>query len=163
VLVGSAGGFLRVANIEERRPLQREYAAIDESSAVDDFVDGAVGDETLERLVREALGDLPDEIGRHVENVAVVIEDEPPSDRPGILACYFGVPHVRQNEWSWSYPHKIAIFRGPMRQLFGNDPDLFAEKVHRVVRHELAHYFGISDQRLTLSYGMTPERIRCCG
>jgi predicted Zn-dependent protease with MMP-like domain len=105
-------------------------------------------DPELEDLVLQALAELPREFRDRIANLAVVIEDEPP---PGThwLAVYQGTPLPQQSVFQgWSWPHKITIFRGPLRRLYGDDPQRFESEVRHVVRHEIAHYFGISDERL---------------
>jgi predicted Zn-dependent protease with MMP-like domain len=100
-------------------------------------------------LVSEALDSLPDDISGLLSNVAVVIEDEPPPGLP-LLGLYSGVPLTRRTSWySGVPPDKITIYQGPLERHFGHDPDLLRGQVRRVVVHEIAHHFGISDERLT--------------
>jgi predicted Zn-dependent protease with MMP-like domain len=147
VLVVPIASLLVVGTTRDRRRWLREYAARDLRSVASSSAGTDAADATLAGLVRAALSDLPPEFSRRIENVAVVIEDEPPADKPW-LACYFGVPPTRQKEWGWMFPHKITIFRGPLERHYGHDPVLLDQEVRHVVRHELAHYFGISDQQL---------------
>jgi predicted Zn-dependent protease with MMP-like domain len=105
-------------------------------------------DAELEEMVMRALADLPREIRERMANIAVVVEDEPPDGKPW-LGLYQGVPLTHQSVFrAWSYPHKITIFRGPLVRLTGGDRERLEHEVRHVVRHEVAHYFGISDQRL---------------
>ena len=100
-------------------------------------------------LVSEALDSLPDDISGLLSNVAVVIEDEPPPGLP-LLGLYSGVPLTRRTSWYGAVPpDKITIYQGPLERHFGHDPDLLRGQVRRVVVHEIAHHFGISDERLT--------------
>ncbi|HEY8029740.1 MAG TPA: metallopeptidase family protein [Gaiellaceae bacterium] len=83
-----------------------------------------------------------------MSNVAVVVEDEPP---PGqrLLGLYRGVPLTqRTTRYAGVAPDKIIIYRGPLERLYGADPAELRRQVRRTVRHEIAHHFGISDQRL---------------
>jgi predicted Zn-dependent protease with MMP-like domain len=99
-------------------------------------------------LVSEALDSLPDDISGLMSNVAVVIEDEPPPGLP-LLGLYSGIPLTRRTSWYGAVPpDKITIYQGPIERHFGHDPELLQRQVRRVVVHEVAHHFGISDERL---------------
>jgi predicted Zn-dependent protease with MMP-like domain len=100
-------------------------------------------------LVSDALDSLPDDISDLMSNVAVVVEDEPPPGLP-LLGLYSGVPLTRRTSWYGAVPpDKITIYQGPLERHFGHDPELLRQQVRRVVVHEVAHHFGISDERLT--------------
>jgi predicted Zn-dependent protease with MMP-like domain len=105
-----------------------------------------VSDPELEQLVTQAVDGLPAEFRNQITNLAFVIEDEPPPGKSW-LAVYQGIPLTQKSSLT-GWPDKITIFRGPLRRLYGADPQVFAQEVAHVVRHELAHYFGISDARL---------------
>ena len=102
----------------------------------------------FDRLVSEALDALPDDIAAQMSNVAVTVADEPP---PGerLLGLYQGVPLGRRGPYySGALPDKITIYRGPIERIAGGDPERLRALVRRVVFHEIAHHFGISDERL---------------
>ena len=102
----------------------------------------------LARLVEDALDSLPADLRRKLSNVDIVIEEEPP---PGerLLGLYQGIPLTRRTSgYSGALPDKISIYRGPLERLYGHDPALLRTQVRRVVLHEIAHHFGISDERL---------------
>jgi len=102
----------------------------------------------FEDLVSQALDSLPPDISGLMSNVAVVIEDEPPPGLP-LLGLYSGIPLTRRTSWYAGVPpDKITIYQGPLERHFGHDPDLLRSQVRRVVVHEIAHHFGISDERL---------------
>jgi predicted Zn-dependent protease with MMP-like domain len=102
----------------------------------------------FEELVEEALESLPDGLAAAVSNVAIVVEDEPPPGMP-LLGLYQGVPLTsRGSGYSGVAPDKISIYRGPLERHYGHDPDTLRRAVRGVVLHELAHHFGISDERL---------------
>ncbi|TMK73553.1 MAG: metallopeptidase family protein [Actinobacteria bacterium] len=83
-----------------------------------------------------------------MSNVAIVIEDEPPDGRP-LLGLYQGVPLTRRSSsYAAVAPDKISIFRGPLERYFGRDPERLRAEIRHVVLHEVAHHFGISDERL---------------
>ena len=101
----------------------------------------------FEALVEEAIDSLPDDLRDFMSNVAVVVEDEPPPGMP-LLGLYQGVPlTLRGSGYAAVPPDKITIYRGPLERLYG-DGDELRRQVRRVVLHEIAHHFGISDERL---------------
>jgi len=102
----------------------------------------------FDRLVSDALDDLPDDISKLMTNVAVTVEDEPP---PGqhLLGLYQGIPWGKRGPYyAGALPDKITIYRLPLERISGGDPERLRAEVRRVVYHEIAHHFGISDQRL---------------
>ena len=108
--------------------------------------DGAAPD--FERAVQDALDSLPPELRGRLSNVEIVVEDEPPRGQP-LLGLYQGVPLTRRSSnYSGALPDKITIYRGPLERLFGGDPELLGRQIRHVVLHEVAHHFGISDERL---------------
>lgn len=123
------------------RPSTREVGAIGDHGAVTDALDFELG-------IRDALDSLPDELRNALSNVEIVVEDEPP---PGarLLGLYQGVPLTRRGiNYSGALPDKITIYRGPLERLYGHDEALLLTQIRRVVLHEVAHHFGVSDQRL---------------
>ena len=104
-------------------------------------------------VVRAALDSLPPQIARALENVAVVVEDENPED-PDLFGLYHGVPlPERDSGYSGALPDKISIYRLPLEDEF-EDPAELEEEIRITVLHELAHYFGIDEDRLAeLGYG----------
>lgn len=102
----------------------------------------------FEDLVGDAVESLPDDLRGFMSNVAVVIEEEPPGGLP-LLGLYQGVPLTRRTTaYAAVPPDKITIYRGPLERLTGGDPDRLRAQVRHVVLHEIAHHFGISDERL---------------
>jgi predicted Zn-dependent protease with MMP-like domain len=88
--------------------------------------------------VRRALDSLPPEIARGLENVAVVVEDEN-AEEPDLFGLYEG--------GSEYLPHKVTIYRRPLEEDFP-DPDELEREIRVTVLHELAHYFGIDEDRI---------------
>jgi predicted Zn-dependent protease with MMP-like domain len=110
--------------------------------------------EHFEDLVADALDSLPEDIERAMQNVEVVVEDEPPPDviagfmRGGeLLGLYQGVPLTERGHYSNVLPDKISIYRGPITRV-ARSPERIKEQVRRTVIHEVAHHFGIDDARL---------------
>ena len=102
----------------------------------------------FERLVRDALDELPDDIRSLMTNVAVTVEDEPPPGQ-NLLGLYQGIPWGKRGPYyAGTLPDKITIYSGPMERMTGGDPERLRSQVRRTVFHEIAHHFGISDQRL---------------
>jgi len=102
----------------------------------------------FEGAVQEVVDSLPERFRAAISNVEIVVEDEPP---PGsrLLGLYQGVPLTRRTHWyAFALPDKISIYRGPIERLSGGDHGRLRAEVRHVVLHELAHHFGISDERL---------------
>jgi predicted Zn-dependent protease with MMP-like domain len=103
------------------------------------------------RLVRNALAELPAEFRERIRNLEIVIEDEPSSDqvRDGgtLLGLYEGVPLTARGYQEPYLPDRICIFRGPIERMTAS-PRRQAAIVRDTVVHEIAHHFGISDERL---------------
>jgi predicted Zn-dependent protease with MMP-like domain len=93
---------------------------------------------SFEEHVRRALDSLPPELARGLENVAVVVEDENATD-PGLLGLFEEAPYM---------PAKVTIYRRPLEADFGHDPGRLEHEIRVTVLHELAHYFGIDEDRL---------------
>jgi predicted Zn-dependent protease with MMP-like domain len=107
-----------------------------------------VSDEEFQAWAEAALESVPRELRRAMSNVAIVIEDEPPPGMP-LLGLYQGVPLTRRtSSYAGVPPDKITIYRGPLERRYGADRERLREQVRRVVLHEIAHHFGISDERL---------------
>ena len=111
--------------------------------------------EQFEQLVADALDGLPPNLGKMMENVAVVVEDWPTAEQLGgrrgtLLGLYVGIALTRRSPLSYGgvMPDRIFIFRGPISRLAADDEAL-VELVRTTVIHEVGHHFGISDARLT--------------
>ena len=103
--------------------------------------------EEFRRHVRAALDLLPPELARELENVAVVVEDENPED-PDLFGLYHGIPlPERGSGYSGQLPDRISIYRLPLEDEFPEPAEL-VEEIRITVLHELAHYFGIDEDRL---------------
>jgi predicted Zn-dependent protease with MMP-like domain len=107
-----------------------------------------VGRYRFEELVAQALDGLPRWVHRQLENVDVLIEDHPPSDDPELLGLYEGVPLTeRDGAYFGVLPDRITLFRSALLNEAEDEDDL-REIVQDTVIHEIAHFFGISDDRL---------------
>ncbi|MGD9115636.1 MAG: metallopeptidase family protein [Dehalococcoidia bacterium] len=111
----------------------------------------------FERLVERAVANLPDEFQERLENVDVVVEDWPSPQllrrmglrsKYALLGLYQGVPLTeRGGHYGLVPPDKISIFQGPIEAVCRRDADI-VDQAGKVVRHEIAHHFGIDDARL---------------
>ena len=102
----------------------------------------------FEALVDRALDEIPDEITALVRNVVVLVEDEPPEDEPDLLGLYDGIALTeRWGDPMMELPDRIFIFRGPLLDMCDTEEQL-VDEVRITVVHEVAHHFGIDDDRL---------------
>jgi predicted Zn-dependent protease with MMP-like domain len=101
---------------------------------------------TFDDHVRAALDELPPHLATALKNVAVVVEDENPED-PDLLGLYHGVPLTERGDVTGMLPDKISIYRIPLEESFP-DPDDLREEIRITVLHELAHYFGLDEDRI---------------
>jgi predicted Zn-dependent protease with MMP-like domain len=105
------------------------------------------------RLVDAAIAGLPREFLARLGSVAIVVEDEPTSEQlgsvgaRGLFGLYQGVPRTRWGADGAAVPSKITVFRGPLERTY-RQQEALAAAVADVVRHEVAHHFGIDDARL---------------
>jgi predicted Zn-dependent protease with MMP-like domain len=106
------------------------------------------GGPDVQAVIQEALDSLPRDLRKRISNLEILVEEEPP---PGqrLLGLYQGIPLTRRtSNYSGALPDKITIYRGPLERLYGHDAELLTRQIKRVVLHEVAHHFGISDERL---------------
>ena len=107
----------------------------------------------FEALVDQALDDIPTEIASQVHNVVVLVEDEPPADEPDLLGVYEGVSLTERTADHTGLPDRITVFRRPLLEMC-ETPEELVREVRITVVHEIAHHFGIDDDRLhELGYG----------
>jgi predicted Zn-dependent protease with MMP-like domain len=101
----------------------------------------------FEDHVRRALDSLPPELAKAVANIEISIEDHCRED-PDLFGLYEGTPLPERGDWAGAIPDRIRIFRRPLVEEFGDDPALLEDEIRITVLHELAHYFGIDEDRL---------------
>jgi predicted Zn-dependent protease with MMP-like domain len=103
----------------------------------------------FEEHVGRAVESLPPELRRAMSNVEIVVEDENPED-PDLFGLYLGIPLIdRGSSYAGVLPDKIAIYRIPLEEEFGDDPEVLEDEIRITVLHEIAHHFGIDEDRLT--------------
>ena len=104
---------------------------------------------TFEEHVRAALDSLPPELQQAMSNVEIVVEDENRED-PDLFGLYVGIPLTERGEsYAGVLPDKIAVYRIPLEEEFGDDPAVLEEEIRVTVVHEIAHHFGIDEDRLS--------------
>ncbi len=100
----------------------------------------------FEDMVVTALDGLPEDLGRLMRNVAVIVEHDP--GPPGLLGLYEGIPLTdRTSDYAGVLPDRITIYRLPTLRVCASETDVIDEVAITVV-HEIAHHFGIDDARL---------------
>ncbi|MDG6110036.1 metallopeptidase family protein [Dactylosporangium aurantiacum] len=104
--------------------------------------------ERFEELVGEALDEVPEELLDLMDNVVILVVDDPPPDEPDLLGLYEGFS-LTERGWDYSgvLPDRISIYRNPILAICDDEDDV-VEEVAITVVHEIAHHFGIDDRRL---------------
>ena len=103
----------------------------------------------FEEAVGDALDSIPQELARAMDNVVVLVAQEPPPDDPDLLGVYDGTPLTERDGWwdAGSLPDRITIFQGPLERMCDTTAEL-REEIAITVVHEVAHHFGIDDEHL---------------
>lgn len=112
--------------------------------------------EDFEELVYSTVKNLPEDILNKLENVDFVVEDQPTmyqikkaglKSNQVLFGLYEGVPQTKRSRYGMVLPDKITIFQKAIENKCRNNSEIVSE-IQRVVKHEIAHHFGISDARL---------------
>lgn len=104
--------------------------------------------ERFEELVSDALDSVPAELLAMVDNCVVLVDDEPPPEDPDLLGLYEGIALTeRDSTYTLVPPDRILVYRGPLTRLCATEEEV-VEEVRITVVHEIAHHFGIDDDRL---------------
>jgi len=111
----------------------------------------------FEKVVEEALSEIPEEFLEKIENIDILVEEAPTPEmarsmkvtQNGLLGLYSGIPHNKRSPFFYGnvLPDRIYIFKKNLESCCRNREEL-KEQIQRTVLHELGHYFGISDKRL---------------
>jgi predicted Zn-dependent protease with MMP-like domain len=103
--------------------------------------------ERFEELVSDALDLIPPDLAQAVDNVVVLVDDRHPED-PDLLGLYQGIALTeRDTTYAGALPDTITIYRESLLEMCGSEDEV-VEEVAITVIHELAHHFGIDDDRL---------------
>ena len=107
----------------------------------------SVAPERFEEMVADALDSLPADLGRLMRNVAVTVQHAP--GPPGLLGLYQGVPLTSRTASGYAgvLPDRITVYRQAICAICATEAEVI-EQVRRTVVHEVAHHFGIGDERL---------------
>lgn len=99
-------------------------------------------------LVGDALDRLPGPLAALMDNVVILVEDEPPPGEDDLLGLYVGTPLTeRDSGYTFAPPDQVFVYRGPLLRMCADVEEL-AEEVGITVVHEVAHHFGIDDEQL---------------
>ena len=101
----------------------------------------------FERLVRKVLAMLPEEFQAKLENVVVVIEEEPPEDMPDVMGLYEGISLIDRSSEDIELPDLITIFKGSIERSCHTEQEIESE-VRLTILHEVGHYFGLDEAQL---------------
>lgn len=105
-------------------------------------------DAAFDDLVVDALDAIPGPLAALMDNVVVLVEEEPPAEDPHLLGLYVGTPLTeRDGNYTFLPPDQVFVFRGPLLRMCEDAEDL-AEEIEITVVHEVAHHFGIDDEQL---------------
>jgi predicted Zn-dependent protease with MMP-like domain len=104
--------------------------------------------ERFDELVAEAMDTMPTWVLETMDNVEVLVEDLPPPGQSNLLGLYHGVPLTERRNYAWVLPDTITLYRATIMAVAGHDEERLRAQVRRTIAHEIAHHFGISDERL---------------
>ena len=118
-----------------------------------------LGRKSFERLVQQALEDLPEEFAAQLENVAVVVEEEPDAmileemgfdpeeEADELFGLYQGTPLIERDTGYADVPDRIVIYMGPILRSCRSAHEVVRE-IRNTVIHEIGHHFGLSDEEM---------------
>lgn len=108
---------------------------------------GSLSRQRFAYLVKRVLATLPEELQSRLDNVAVLVEDEPPEDMPDTMGLYEGVPITEHSLEGMTLPDRITLFKGPIERACCTQEEIEVE-VRRTVLHEIGHFFGLEEAQL---------------
>jgi len=112
--------------------------------------------EKFEQLVKQGIGAIPKKFLEKLDNVDIIIEDEPTEEQMRklnlrrevkLFGLYEGVPQTKRRHYTWVMPDKITIFQKPIESVYSTDEEI-KEQVKKTVWHEIAHHFGMGEERV---------------
>ena len=117
-----------------------------------------IASDEFEKLVRQALDEMPSEFAEQLDNVAVVVEEEPnPEDlremgldhefADELFGLYHGTPLIDRGASYSGLPDRVVIYMGPILRACGSAEEVVREVTETVI-HELGHHFGLSDEEM---------------
>lgn len=106
-----------------------------------------MGEQRFEELVSDALDAIPPQLAAAIDNVVVLVQDHHPED-PDLLGLYEGIALTeRDSFYAGALPDTITIYREPLLEMCSSEQEMVDEVTITVI-HEIAHHFGIDDERL---------------
>lgn len=107
-----------------------------------------ISDDDFERMVSEEFDALPDDMVRGLENVAIVVANQPVAERPRLFGQYRGHPLTTRGVYGFGeLPDRITLYKNNLQE-HSADLDALRSRVHITLVHEIGHYFGLDDARL---------------
>jgi predicted Zn-dependent protease with MMP-like domain len=107
-----------------------------------------IDDRRFNELVVDALNELPAWVRERLDNVEVLVADRPPDDQPNLLGLYEGIPLTERGLGYYGVlPDRITLYHSTIVMAARDEPDV-KRVIQETVVHEIAHFFGISDERL---------------
>jgi predicted Zn-dependent protease with MMP-like domain len=112
--------------------------------------------EKFEELVRQGIETIPQRFLKKLDNVDIVVEDEPSEEQrkklklgegSKLFGLYEGIPQTKRGFYSGVLPDKITIFQKTFEEVYSNEEEI-KERVGQTVWHEIAHHFGMSEERV---------------
>jgi predicted Zn-dependent protease with MMP-like domain len=113
--------------------------------------------EKFDEYVQDALSKIPRKFKKHIQNIAVIIEDKPPKELSRnqggsafrtVLGIYHGIPFKHRGPFYGNIPPDvIVIYKEPIERLCHSEEEI-KEKIREVIIHEIGHYFGLSEKEL---------------
>ncbi len=105
--------------------------------------------ERFEDFVMEALDSLPHWVRERLENIELIVEERPPKGEPNLLGRYHGIPLTRRGQFHSgpTFPDTITLYQRTIERV-ARDEEHLRRVIAHTVEHEVAHFFGISDDRL---------------
>lgn len=124
---------------------QDSASAADEDPITPD--EGPITADEFDQMVERALERIPQKFRDAMENVAILVEDQPPANQRGLLGLYQGVPLPKRGRYGGSLPDTITIFQRPIVRLY-RTRERVEHEVYRTLVHEVGHYFGFEEGEL---------------
>lgn len=104
--------------------------------------------QAFEDAVEQALDSIPVQLRGGLQNLAIFVEAECPPGAEELLGVYDGIPLTQRDASApWELPDQITLFQGPLERMCATREELL-EQIAVTVVHEIAHHYGISDERL---------------
>lgn len=127
---------------------RRENAAVRQAASGQDGAMVEISDDDFERMVSEVFDALPDDMVGGLENVGIVIENQPVGQRPRLFGLYRGHPLTTRGVYGFGeLPDRITLYKNNMQE-HSADLEMLRTRVRITLVHEIGHYFGLDDARL---------------